>query len=225
MQLYSHCEVVVNDVSWNLARISNYGKLPTSGSYSYKYNDDAAGEGVMAYVIDTGINDKHVQFEGRATRGPKFVTEPRPGVVTDIKDNQGHGTHCAGTIGSKDYGVAKKVSITGIKVFNDLPDTDPKAGATTADILQALDYVVKEYRRHNKPSVVNLSLGGGPSPALDNSVAAAVRAGVIVCCAAGNEEVPVEESSPARSPLAVTVGASDVNDKITPWSNYGKREP
>jgi subtilisin family serine protease len=224
VQLYKHCDVTASNVPWGLARLSSYGKLATAGSYTYKYNDEAAGQGVVAYVVDTGINDKHVQFEGRASRGPKFVTEPRPGSVTDDNDHHGHGTHCAGTIGSKDYGVAKKVTIVGVKVFNDLPDTDPRAGATNSDILAALEYVVKEYRRHGKPSVVNLSLGGGPSPALDDQIAATVRAGVVVCCAAGNESSLVETTSPARAPLALTVSASDVNDKITSWSNYGKRE-
>lgn len=137
-------------------------------------------------MLDTGINPRHVQFGNRATRGPKFVTEPYPHTVTDDKDNQGHGTHCAGTIASKDFGVAKKADVVGLKVFNDLPIEDDMAGATNADIIKALDYVVTEYRRHNKPSVVNLSLGGGISEALDAAVAATVRVGVIVCCAAGN---------------------------------------
>lgn len=208
---------------WGLARLSSYGKLAgTSGPYTYKYNEEAAGQGVVAYVLDTGINDKHVQFEGRASRGPKFVTPPRPGVVTDDNDHQGHGTHCAGTIGSKDYGVAKKVAIVGVKVFNDLEDD--MAGAQTTDILDALEYVVKEYRRHGKPSVANLSFGGGPSDALDNAITATVRAGVVVCCAAGNEARPVEATSPARSPLAMTVAASSITDEIAPFSNYGARE-
>ena len=225
VQLYSHCEVTVTNVPWGLARVSNYGKLAAGGPFTYKYNDEAAGQGVVAYVLDTGINDKHVQFEGRASRGPKFVTEPRPGTVTDDNDHHGHGTHCAGTIGSKDYGVAKKVSIVGIKVFNDLPDSDERAGATNADIIAALEHVVAEHRRHGKPSVVNLSLGGGASDSLDDWIAVTVRAGVVVCCAAGNETTPVELTSPARAPLAITVGASDVTDKLTSFSNFGKRKP
>lgn len=250
LQLYKHCQTVTQNVPWGLARVSGYGKLPATGPYTYKYNDAAAGQGVVAYVLDTGINDKHVQFEGRATRGQKFVTDPRPGTVTDDDDHHGHGTHCAGTIGSKDYGVAKKVALVGVKVFNDLPDNDPYAGATNADIIAALEYVVNEYRRHGKPSVVNLSLGGGPSQALDDAVASAVRVGVVVCCAAGNETVrtsearsgqlircdiemcadsplwqrDAQEGSPARSPLALTVAASDVNDKIAYFSSFGKRE-
>jgi subtilisin family serine protease len=153
-------------------------------------------------VLDTGINDKHEQFEGRATKGPKFVTPfpDRPNLVTSNNDEQGHGTHCAGTIGAKDYGVAKKVDIVGIKVFNDLPDNDPRAGATNADIMAAIQYVVQQYKKHGKPSVINLSLGGYPSEALDAEISAAVRAGVLVVCAAGNEEVCISLKSLMKMP-------------------------
>jgi len=229
VQLYRHVAVQIQDnVPWGLGRISSGAKLPGSGPYRYKWNDDSSGKGVIAYVIDTGINENHVPFGGRATKGPKFVTDPVPGTVTGDNDNQGHGTHCAGTIGSKDYGVAKNVEIVGIKVFNDLPEENDFAGATNADIMAALDYVVKEFQRHKQPSVVNLSLGGGISDALDNTVAAAVRAGVVVCCAAGNASAPTfrardaSTTSPARAGLAVTVAASDVTDTLAGFSYFGK---
>ncbi|RYO75254.1 hypothetical protein DL764_010540 [Monosporascus ibericus] len=211
--LYKHSAIssVTNpEVPWGLARVSNYGKVPATGPYTYKYNDAAAGQGVVVYVLDTGINDKHVQFECRSAKGP------------------GHGTHCAGTIGSKDYGVAKKVDIIGIKVFNDLPDGDDRAGATNADIMAAIEYVVQEYKSHGKPSVINLSLGGPPFEPMDATISAAVRAGVIVVCAAGNASPPTfqardaDTTSPARTPLAITVAASDVEDKIATFSYYGK---
>jgi len=191
VQLYRHVSIKTQDnAPWGLGRISSGAKLPATGPYKYKFDDTSSGKGVIAYVIDTGINEKHVQFGGRATKGPKFVTDPVPGVVTDDNDHNGHGTHVAGTIGSNDFGVAKDVEIVGIKVFNDLPDNHRFAGATNADIMAALDFVVKEFQRHKQPSVVNLSLGGGISEALDNTVAAAVRAGVVVCCAAGNAGPP-----------------------------------
>ncbi|KAK4031453.1 peptidase S8/S53 domain-containing protein [Parachaetomium inaequale] len=222
VQLYKHCLVTQDNAPWGLARVSNRGKL--TGQHKYQYNAGAAGQGVKAYVLDTGINDKHVQFENRAIRGPKFVTEPHPDTVTNDEDNQGHGTHCAGTIASRDYGVAKKVEVIGIKVFNDLPEEDAMAGATNADIMRALEYVVTQYRDHKKPSVVNLSLGGGTSDALDATVAATVRAGVTVCCAAGNGRPPMDAdtTSPGRTPLAITVAASDERDHLADFSFYGK---
>lgn len=186
VQIYTHCKLVTQkNAPWGLQRVSASGKVGSS-PFSYRYDDNAAGEGVIAYVIDTGINDRHVEFEGRASKGPKFVkTWIERGQTISDEDKDGHGTHCAGTIGSAAYGVAKKVEIIGIKVFND----DASPGATNADIISAIEYVVSEYKRHGKKSVINMSLGGGPSAALDLAVAAAVRSGVVVCVAAGNSNV------------------------------------
>jgi subtilisin family serine protease len=207
-----------DNAPWGLARISSGAKLPANGPYRYKWNDTTSGKGVIAYVIDTGINPDHVSFAGRATRGPKFVTEPLPNTVTGEEDTNGHGTHCAGTIGSKDYGVAKDVEIVGVKVFNDLPDRHRLSGATNADIMAALEWVVKEFQRHKQPSVVNLSLGGGTSDALDSTVAAAVRAGVVVCCAAGNAGPPtfVPVSGPGTNKrLMLTSEPERCRDNLT----------
>ncbi|KAK4172180.1 putative alkaline serine protease [Triangularia setosa] len=212
VQIFKHC-AVQSDAPWGLARISTRSKLPAAGPYTYKYTN--TGEGAIAYVIDTGINDAHVDFEGRASKGPKFVTSTT--AISD-EDLNGHGTHVAGTIAGKTYGVAKKAQVIGIKVFDD----QPEPGAQTSDIISALDYVVKEFKDHGKPSVVNLSLGGGVSPAMDRAVASAVRSGVTVVVAAGNEGAQATTSSPAREPLAITVGASDVADKSAYFSNYGK---
>lgn len=183
VQIYRHCATVVqDDAPWGLARISGRDKLPAAGPYKYKYSSD--GEGAIAYVIDTGINDKHVEFEGRASKGPKFVTPTSTAPVSD-DDTNGHGTHVAGTIAGKTYGVAKKAQVIGVKVFGD----GPNPGANTADIIRAISWVYEQAKEHGKPSVINMSLGGGPSPAMDAAVAAAVRSGVAVVVAAGNNPV------------------------------------
>lgn len=69
------------------------------------------GEGVDAYVIDTGTNIEHVDFEGRASWGKTI-----PSGDEDV-DGNGHGTHCSGTIAGKKYGVAKKANVIAIKVL------------------------------------------------------------------------------------------------------------
>jgi len=191
VQIYRHCATVVQDnAPWGLARISNRNKLPSAGPYKYKYSSD--GEGAIAYIIDTGINDKHVEFEGRASKGPKFVTSTSssaaasddPQAVSD-DDTNGHGTHVAGTIAGKTFGVAKKAQVIGVKVFGD----GPNPGANTTDIIRAISWVYDQAKEHGKPSVINMSLGGGPSAAMDAAVAAAVRSGVAVVVAAGNDPV------------------------------------
>jgi subtilisin family serine protease len=137
-----------------------------------------SGRGTIAYVIDTGINHQHVEFEDRATKGPTFVSDGSSG-----EDVHGHGTHCAGTIASRAYGVAKKAGVIGVKVFSD------RTGyAMTSDIIRGLDWVVKDVatRGIKGRAVVNMSLGGGISTALDAAVASTVRQGIVVCVAAGN---------------------------------------
>lgn len=95
---------------WGLARISHRAKL-TLGTFTKYLYDSEGGEGVTAYVIDTGINVDHVEFEGRARWGK---TMPKNDVD---KDGNGHGTHCAGTIASRKYGVAKKAEVVAVKVL------------------------------------------------------------------------------------------------------------
>jgi cerevisin len=95
---------------WGLARISHRAQLSLSTFTKYVY-ESSGGEGVTAYVIDTGINVDHVEFEGRARWGK---TIPKNDVD---KDGNGHGTHCAGTIASRKYGVAKKAEVVAVKVL------------------------------------------------------------------------------------------------------------
>ncbi|RFU78415.1 protease [Trichoderma arundinaceum] len=174
-----HCQKAVQKNStWGLARISQPVKVRPDGPYEYSYSKEATGQGTVAYILDTGINKDHSEFEGRAFRAPNFVTPDRAASEDDV---QGHGTHVAGTIGGKTYGVAKNVTLVSVKIFPD----DESLGARTDDILQALAWVRVNAR--GKKAVVNMSLGGGKSPALNAGVAGLVRDGIIVCVAAGNE--------------------------------------
>ncbi|KAL5686012.1 hypothetical protein EMGR_003430 [Emarellia grisea] len=199
-QLYRHCNIQPNS-PWGISRVSTRTKLGAP-PYSYTYRDDVAGSGTVAYVIDTGINNKHVEFEGRAQKGPKFVSDN----VSNDEDVHGHGTHCAGTIASRAYGVAKKANVVGVKVFGDRTGT-----AQTSDIIKALEWVISDISAKGMGgrAVVNLSLGGPPSDALDAAVASTVHKGDI-------------QESPAREPLAITVGATDIKDQLAKFSSYGK---
>lgn len=170
--------VTQNSAQWHLARLNRTGPV-TGSTYTYKYRTEASGTNVTAYIIDTGINDKHEEFETRASKGPTFVQNE----TTSPNDIHGHGTHVAGTIGGKTYGVAKGVTLIGVKVFSDRTGT-----ATTIDIIKALEWVVTDVKDASPPkkAVVNLSLGGGASSAMDAAIAATVRQGIVVVVAAGN---------------------------------------
>ncbi|KAK1234244.1 proteinase B [Marasmius sp. AFHP31] len=208
---------------WGLARISHRPRLTFGTFNKYLYNSHG-GEGVDVYVIDTGIHIDHEEFEGRAIWGK---TIPQNDVD---KDGNGHGTHCAGTIASRAYGVAKGANVIAVKVLGSNGSgsmSDVVAGVEWASksARDKLDASRKEFEKtgktNHKGSVANMSLGGGKSRALDDIVDAAVAAGMHFAVAAGNENRDACNSSPAASKNSVTVGASDLGDKRADFSNYG----
>lgn len=205
--------VVQNNAPWGLARVSHREKLNATTSDVYTY-DSTGGEGVNAYIIDTGIYIDHVDFGNRATWGAEFGTS----VGTD--DN-GHGTHCAGVTGGTTFGVAKNVSLIAVKVLNG------EGSGSTSDIIQGIEWVVSDHQTKStvpgfKGSVANMSLGGSKISSLDNAVNAAVEAGISFAVAAGNSNANACYTSPAASDKAITVGAISVTDARPSFSNYGK---
>jgi cerevisin len=209
---------------WGLARISHRNKLGFS-TFNQYVHDPNGGEGVDVYVIDTGINTKHEEFHGRAYWGH---TVP----LNDVdEDGNGHGTHCAGTIASAKYGVAKKAHVYAVKVLGSNGSgsmSDVVAGVTWASNQAQAKAIeaIKEFRAtgktSHKGSVANMSLGGGKSPLLDRAVNAAVRNGMHFAVAAGNDNKDACNYSPAAAELAVTVGASTLGDERAYFSNHGK---
>ncbi|TIB70562.1 hypothetical protein E3Q23_04117 [Wallemia mellicola] len=197
---------------WGLERISQREKLPEDSdvralNYDYNY-PQPSGAGVDVYVIDTGIRISHEDFEGRASYG--FW-----GGYPDANDDNEHGTHVAGTIGGKTYGVAKSVDLLAVKVLNGTGQ------GTNSDIIAGINYVVQNSKSTGKPSIASLSLGGDVSPALDKAVQLAIQTGVHFVVAAGNENKNAGDSSPARVEEAITVGASTIYDQRAEFSNYG----
>ncbi|KAK4250990.1 serine protease [Corynascus novoguineensis] len=205
---------------WGLARISHRDTLGFSTFNKYLYAAEG-GEGVDAYVIDTGTNIEHVDFEGRAKWGKTI-----PSGDADI-DGNGHGTHCSGTIAGKKYGVAKKANVYAVKVLRS------NGSGTMADVVAGVEWAAKAHieqvqaakdgkRKGFKGSVANMSLGGGKTKALDDTVNAAVSVGIHFAVAAGNDNADACNYSPAAAEKAVTVGASAIDDSRAYFSNYGK---
>ncbi|MDK0522949.1 S8 family peptidase [Streptomyces sp. ML-6] len=196
-------ETQQNPPSWGLDRID---QTETTGDDAYTY-PDSAGEGVTAYVIDTGVRITHEEFEGRATSGYDAVDDD-----DSADDGNGHGTHVAGTIAGATYGVAKKADIVAVRVLDD------SGSGTTEQVVAGIDWVTEN---HEGPSVANMSLGGGADEALDAAVQRAIASGVTFAVAAGNESTDASGSSPARVPEAITVASSTVDDEQSDFSNYG----
>lgn len=200
---------------WGLERIS-HRKIKRSlylGQYLY---DQRAGEGVTVYVIDTGIDAKHSEFEGRAKSSLLFA------ISKTLGDQNGHGTHVAGTIAGKTYGVAKKANIESLKVFGS------NGIGLKSSIILAIQRAISTHKARLKredPSykgaVINMLLGCLPSIALDKAVGAAVNSGIVVVLSAGNEGKSACKFSPARAKHSITVGATDYDDKFASFSNRG----
>ncbi|MGW1881378.1 S8 family peptidase [Streptomyces sp. NPDC001970] len=192
-----------NPPSWGLDRID---QADIAGDSTYTY-PDSAGEGVTAYVIDTGVRVSHKDFEGRATHGFDAIDND-----DTADDGNGHGTHVAGTIAGAAHGVAKKAKIVAVRVLDD------SGSGTTEQVVAGIDWVTQN---HQGPSVANMSLGGSADPALDEAVRKAIASGVTFGVAAGNESSDASQGSPARVEEAVTVASSTKDDKQSDFSNFG----
>jgi subtilisin family serine protease len=192
-----------NPPSWGLDRID---QADTAGDKKYTY-PDSAGEGVTAYVIDTGVRVSHKDFGGRATSGFDAIDND-----DNADDGNGHGTHVAGTIAGEAHGVAKKAKIVAVRVL------DNEGSGTTEQVVAGIDWVTKN---HQGPSVANMSLGGGADEALDAAVQKAIASGVTFAVAAGNESTDASGGSPARVKEAITVASSTKDDEQSDFSNYG----
>ncbi|KAG0066883.1 subtilisin-like serine protease [Podila epicladia] len=194
----------VNPPSWGLTRVSQVDRDLTQ---PYLYND-AAGEGVTAYVIDTGVHIAHNDFGGRATWGANFITG------SPNTDQNGHGTHVAGTIGGTLHGVAKKVNIVGVKVLN------AQGSGSTSGVIAGMDWVAAQAVPGK--SVVNMSLGGGTSAAINAAAERLYAKDIPLIVAAGNSPgVSSCDQSPAGAPNTYTVGSSDSADRVSSFSSYG----
>ncbi|KAI1905608.1 hypothetical protein LOZ39_004249 [Ophidiomyces ophidiicola] len=191
--------------TWGLGRVSHIKR----GSSDYVYHR-SAGEGVTAYIVDTGIDITHPEFEGRAEWGTNVVDE----VPTD---EHGHGTHVAGTIVSKTYGVAKKAKVIAVKALGK-DSRGPDSG-----IIAAMDWAVKhaKERRLIGKAVMNLSLTGDTATALNAAAENAVKAGLFLGVAAGNANRDAINESPASVKSVCTAAASSIDDTKASFSNFG----
>jgi subtilisin family serine protease len=190
--------------TWGLTRIDQRS-LDLNGIYTYS---PTAGRGVTAYIIDTGIQTNNVDFGSRASNGYDAI-----GGTGSGSDCNGHGTHVAGTVAGKKYGVAKLTTLIGVRVLG------CQGQGTTAGVIQGLNWVTEHHVADK--SVANMSLGGSASTVMDDALNRLVDSGVFVSAAAGNDNRNACNTSPARAPTAFTVAASDTNDRKASFSNFG----
>lgn len=199
--------------TWGLDRLDQREKMKDRA-----YSFSATGSGVNVYIMDSGIRYSHEEFGSRATLGVDFVKlspdtydEDDPNLELG-NDCNGHGTHVAATVGGKLYGVAKDVNLISVRVFSCVGMT------TEARVINAIEWVTNNAV---KPAVVNMSLGGNAYEPLDAAIENSVASGIHYVTSAGNSSDDACNYSPARSPGAITVGASDMNDYMAYFSNFG----
>ncbi|MFV2020890.1 S8 family peptidase [Micromonospora sp. LOL_023] len=189
--------------SWGLDRIDQQA-LPLNNSYTYPNT----GSGVTAYIIDTGIRFSHTDFGGRAVTGFDAID----GGSAD--DGNGHGTHVAATVGGTAYGVAKDVTLVGVRVLNN------SGSGTYAGVIAGIDWVTADHEP-GEPAVANMSLGGVRDQAVNDAVDRSIADGVVYSLAAGNSNANACNYSPASTLAAITVGATTSIDARASYSNYG----
>jgi subtilisin family serine protease len=218
---------------WGLDRIDQ--RTPVFDGY---YDYTLGGRGVNVYLLDTGIMITHSDFTGRAFVAYDAVDDDDDVKTLSISDRKegvdgidcnGHGTHVAGIVGGKTYGVAKDVVLFGVRVIG-RNDDDKIVGAGCAgfgrlsEILDGIDWVTANHRNMGKSSVVNLSIGGSYDIGFNLAVQRSIATGLIFVVAAGNDAEDLRKNSPASAEGVIPVGASEVRGNLDyRWklSNYG----
>lgn len=166
---------------------------------------------VRVGVVDTGVDFSHPDLKYSLARGVNLLNRN-----AWPYDDNGHGTHIAGTIaaaGGPDgiTGVAPKSIIFPIKAF------DNNGAAYVSDIIQGIDWCVQ-----NNMQIINMSFGmKKKSAAMEDVVVRATQAGVVIVASAGNDQKRKSIDYPARLPETISVGATNREHRIASFSNLG----
>jgi hypothetical protein len=190
-------ECQISQGIWHLNAISEFKFPPRENYYPY----DLIQPSTIIYVLDTWVDILHPQFEGRASRGQSFET-----------GEHSHGTHVSGIISSKTYGINKNSRIVSVQVLG------ASGSGSWTTILRGLQWV----NTKSEKSIINMSIGGPRSEAVNIAVNSMVKNGWKIVVAAGNKHEDACNSSPASAELAITVGSYNKYAQLSSFSNIGK---
>jgi subtilisin family serine protease len=195
--------------SWGLDRIDQRARSDSGAIGSYEYL--SAGTGSTIYIGDTGVFP-HQDLAGRISPSGYTTFNDGRGTI----DCNGHGTHVATTAAGSQYGIAKNATVVPIRLLN------CNGSGMFSGIIAALDWILSPANPNPKTqAVLNLSIGGSKSDAVNDSVERLVNEGITVVVAAGNERTDACTRSPASAVNAITVGATDIGDAKASYTNFG----
>lgn len=215
-------------VGWGLDRIDQRERLPGPADLpTYPRENFAAyampgtGKGVAAYVLDTGIRTSHGEFGGFASAPGPVVPRTAFPLYTAVLDGQGtndchgHGTHVAGILAGKSFGVAKDASVFAVRVLG------CNGNGSLREVIDGMRQVIRHHRQYPGPAVGNMSLVASRSRILDSVIEMSVKEGIAYVVAAGNGRSDACKYSPAAAPSAVTVGAISDDDRMVDTIGWG----
>jgi subtilisin family serine protease len=211
------CDITQDVETWGLARVSHLGTLEDKPTPEiFHYNPKHVGQDCFLFILDTGIFREHNEFAtGRVRDGENFVGDGTAAYV----DQHGHGTHCAGTAGGNNFGLARQAQLIPVKVLG------ASGSGSTAGVVKGIEYVAINHRDSKVPSVASMSLGSTADGGKNAAITAAVREGAVFVVAAGNNNMDACRYYPASCPEAITVGATTLGanneDQRASFSNWG----
>ncbi|MBX0325408.1 S8 family serine peptidase [Halomicroarcula sp. F13] len=176
--------------------------------------DGATGDGADVSILDTGIDSNHPDLQGNLGTGKAFVKAKGP-YAEAWDDDNGHGTHCAGTADAVDdgegvVGVSSAATLHAVKVL------DKNGSGSYSDVAAGLEWVADQGY-----DVGSLSLGGPKSSTIKDACQYAYDRGVLLVAAAGNDGSDVEGTAPATYSTVMAISATDDTDGFASFSNYG----
>ncbi|MCH9815645.1 MAG: S8 family peptidase [Actinomycetia bacterium] len=188
--------------SWGLDRLDQRN-LPLDG----RFTPVAASADVHVYILDSGVDLDHPEFADRVGRSTVVSSAGQT-----PNDCDGHGTHVAGTAASNSHGVARNAVVHSVRVLN------CDGTGTLAGIIEGLNWVAANAQSR---SIVNLSLGGRESAALNAAATNLTKSGIAIVAASGNSSKDACSFSPANNDSVLTVGAATRKDEEAHFSNFG----
>ena len=198
--------------SWHLDRIDQSQRTLDGAPYRPQFT----GEGVRAYILDTGIETGNSDFQGRAEFGVNTATGRPEACGTQ------HGTAVAGLVASRTHGVAPEATVVDVNVYDCSLDEDGDGvhdGAFVSDALAGMDWIKNNA---TLPAIANISQGinGQPIvPLLNQAIQEMSDAGVVVVVSAGNERVDSCTRTFASAPESIAIGS--VDRQGTRHGNFG----